>query len=105
MTEIVINGKKAGLIYGCYEKLDITRFLTKKVNEICVNYLFSNRNTLGPHHHYFGEPTFVGVNVFNGRKGFEDGLLNPFGPEKTWIDDYTFVYNKVGAIKVYNCIT
>ena len=25
--------------------------------------------------------------------------------EKTWIDDYTFVYNKVGAIKVYNCIT
>ncbi len=60
-------------------------------NEIEVRLYSSNRNLLGPHHHYTGEPSFVGVSVFKGERGYEDYMMTPNPPEKTRTEENAFV--------------
>ena len=60
-------------------------------NETEVRLYSSNRNLLGPHHHYAGEPSFVGVSVFKGERGYEDYMMTPNPPEKTRTEENAFV--------------
>lgn len=100
VTEIYVDGEKAGCLLSATDEADITEYLKKPISEVEAVYVFSNRNTLGPHHHRSGEPNFVGVNTFNGTKGFEDYLIDPAAPEVTWDDGYAFVKNTIDPLTV-----
>lgn len=96
---IEINGKEIGCIVG-KEELDITDCLKEGNNNISVVLKGTNRNLLGPHHHYEGERNFVGVNTFKGTRGYEDEVMNIDPPTNTFTRDYAFVEFSFGNVYV-----
>lgn len=97
LCTIEINGREIGCIIA-KEELDITEFLKKGNNEIAVVLCGTNRNLLGPHHHYEGELNFVGVNTFKGTRGYEDEVMNIDPPTNTFTTDYAFVDFSFGDV-------
>ncbi|MCF7931628.1 MAG: hypothetical protein K9K93_00480 [Acholeplasmataceae bacterium] len=83
ITVILINDRVVGTLWAPPYQVNLTPFLSKGSNEVTLRVFSSNRNLLGPHHHYRGEPLFVGVNTFKGTRGFED-FVNPDAKEVTW---------------------
>lgn len=100
VIEVVINGNSVGAIFDCHDKFELTEFLTKDINTLKLLVSSSNRNVLGPHHHYKGEPNFVGVHTFKGEKGFEDDVVTVNAPQKTWTDDYSFTPYGIAKVKI-----
>lgn len=90
LTEVRVNGKFAGCLSG-EQTLEITRLLCKGKNKLQTVLFGSNRNLLGPHHHYKGEQNFVGVNTFRGVRGYEDEVVTVDAPENTFVSSYAFV--------------
>jgi hypothetical protein len=45
-------------------KVDLTNYLIPGKNKITLDYVISNRNLLGPHHHEIEEPLSVGPHAF-----------------------------------------
>ncbi|MBQ2712580.1 MAG: hypothetical protein IJF71_04305, partial [Clostridia bacterium] len=105
LATVQVNGKEAGMLLAT-EELDITEHLQKGENRVTLTVCGTNRNLMGPHHHYKGEPQFVGVNTFNGTRGYEDGIVDYAAPEKTSVAEYAFVPFGAGQmyISVYSDI-
>lgn len=97
LCTVEINGNEIGCIVG-KEELDITDFLKIGFNIVSVALRGTNRNLLGPHHHYEGERNFVGVNTFKGTRGYEDEVLNIDPPTNTFMSDYAFVRFSFGNV-------
>jgi len=80
------------------EDVDITDLLHEGLNDIRCELICSNRNTLGPHHHFMGEMPMTGVHTFKGERGFEDEFYSFYGTNPTWTDAYSFVRNNIGKL-------
>jgi hypothetical protein len=89
-VKIYVNSKVVDLIFLPPYQVDVTKYLVKGVNKICLEIVGSNRNLLGPHHHVKGEFGFVGPSSFKGIKGWED-FIHPEVGNSTWVDEYNFV--------------
>lgn len=99
IAKVFINGADAGSIFLSPYQLDISQYIQPGLNHIIVRVYGSNRNCLGPHHHYKGEPNFVGVSTFKGIYGFED-FVNSDAKSKTWNEGYAFVPFGVKSIYI-----
>lgn len=96
-TQLLVNGREAGYLSGG-ERCEITELLAVGENRIEAKLLGSNRNLLGPHHHYAGEQKFVGVNTFRGTRGYEDEVVTVGAPENTFVSSYAFVKFEAGNL-------
>jgi hypothetical protein len=91
VISVDVNGTSAGrLAWGPYE-WELTDLLNPGVNTITIHLTGTLRNLLGPHHHYSGDPYFVGPSTFQGKKGWEDGVTGYVHPDITWVERYAFV--------------
>ncbi|QJD85176.1 glycosyl hydrolase [Cohnella herbarum] len=91
VVSVDVNGVNAGRIAWEPYEWDLSDKLKAGVNTIKVHLTSTLRNLLGPHHHYLGDPFFVGPSTFKGRKGWEDALTGYAHPNVTWKDTYFFV--------------
>ncbi len=90
-AEIFVNGKSAGVIYRAPYRLPVSDYVKEGTNTLEIVLYGSNRNLLGPHHHISGNPHFVGVSTFVGKKGFTDFIYPQITAEDTYTDRYSFV--------------
>ena len=97
-AEILVNGKSAGVICRAPYRLSISEYLVPGENKLTVILYGSNRNLLGPHHHISGNPHFVGVPTFLGKKGFTDFVYPQIVGEDTHTDRYSFVKLSCGRV-------
>lgn len=97
-AEILVNGKSAGVICRAPYRLSISEYLVPGENKLTVILYGSNRNLLGPHHHISGNPHFVGVPTFLGKKGFTDFVYPQIVGEDTHTDWYSFVKLSCGKV-------
>ncbi|OHE52131.1 MAG: hypothetical protein A2518_00615 [Tenericutes bacterium RIFOXYD12_FULL_36_9] len=99
VVEVFSDNELIGAIYVSPYQLDITSYLKQGHNQITLRVISSNRNLLGPHHHYKGEPNFVGVSTFKGQYGFED-FINYDAQPITWVESYSFIEFGLKSIKI-----
>lgn len=97
-AKIKVNGKEAGIICRAPYKLDISEYTTSGQNMLELILYGSNRNLLGPHHHISGNPHFVGVPTFLGKKGFTDFIYPQIVEEDTHVERYSFVHFHTGGV-------
>lgn len=90
-AEIFVNGKVCGSLFSEWDTLNITQYIHPGKNRVRAVYYSGLRNLLGPHHHYHGKVNFTGPNIFLGRKGWEDEIIDFSGRENTYTQDYSFV--------------
>ena len=57
------------------------------------------RNLFGPHHHVYGKHYYTGPSVFEGFKEWQDTVVYPELPQKTYTEEYSFV--PFGAKGIY----
>ena len=101
-AEVFVNGKYAGIIYRAPYRLPISDCVKEGTNTLEIVLYGSNRNLLGPHHHRMGNPHFVGVPTFVGKKGFTDFIYPQITEEDTHVDSYSFVKLSCGRICLEN---
>jgi len=75
VTEVFVNGKRAGVLFMRPHELDVSGLLRKGENVLELVLTSSLRNLLGPHHHRAGELFSVGPGSFMSE----------------WVDRYCFV--------------
>ncbi len=97
-AEIFVNGKSAGVIYRAPYCLPVSDYAKEGINTLEIILYGSNRNLLGPHHHVSGNPHFVGVPTFVGKKGFTDFIYSHITEEDTYMEQYSFVKLSCGRI-------
>lgn len=97
-AEIRVNGKKVGMIYRAPYTLSLEGYTKLGENSLELILYGSNRNLLGPHHHISGNPHFVGVPTFLGKKGFTDFIYPQITEDDTWAEGYSFVKVSCGRI-------
>lgn len=100
VVDIFVNEEMVGSIYTSSMRLNITSLTRKGENKLTAVLYSTNRNLLGPHHHYKDDPEFVGVNTFKGVQGYEDNVVNFDSEEKTWVDTYSFVFFGLGKCRI-----
>lgn len=90
VTDVRVNGKKAGKIMWKPYSVDISQFAKEGENEIEITLTGSLRNLLGPFHLDEGE-TYTALPFYFFKKtnvwGWGDGV------NRKWADDYSFVQN------------
>lgn len=97
-AKIIVNGKQAGVVCRAPYQLDISEYTTRSQNTLEIVLYGSNRNLLGPHHHISGNPHFVGVPTFLGKKGFTDFIYPQIVEEDTHVERYSFVHLHTGCV-------
>ncbi|WP_256759081.1 glycosyl hydrolase [Cohnella sp. WQ 127256] len=91
VIRVDVNGMNAGRIAWEPYEWDLSDTMKVGVNTITFHLTGTLRNLLGPHHHYMGDPFFVGPSTFKGRRGWEDALTGYAHPEVMWRERYGFV--------------
>lgn len=99
-AEVLVNGKKAGMICRAPYKLDVSDYMTEGENTVELVLYGSNRNLLGPHHHVSGNPHFVGVSTFLGERDWTDFINPQIVETNTHMEAYSFVHFHTGSVKL-----
>lgn len=86
VTEIKVNGEKAGVILWEPHRIEITDYLRHGNNEIAIKLVNSLHNLLGPLHHREGEVLNVGPETFT--------------DIEHWTDSYNFVAFGLSSAKI-----
>ncbi len=97
VAEVYVNNTLVGAIVTPPYRVSLSTELREGNNIIKIVVQSSNRNLLGPHHHYKKDPVFVGPSTFNGIYGFED-FVNFDAQNITWRDAYHFIEFKLGTV-------
>ena len=78
---------------------DITNYLIRGENTLKLTLYSGLRNLFGPHHHVYGKHYYTGPSVFEGFKEWQDTVVYPELPQKTYTEEYSFV--PFGAKGIY----
>ena len=98
VAEAELNGKKF-VVAADYDKTDITKYLIRGENTLKLTLYSGLRNLFGPHHHVYGKHYYTGPSVFEGFKEWQDTVVYPELPQKTYTEKYSFV--PFGAKGIY----
>ncbi len=90
LGEVFLNEHYIGDVLCDPVRFELSSYIRPGENKVSIILYSSNRNLLGPHHHYRGEINFVGPSSFKGAKGWEDHDYSDT-PEDAWKDGYSFV--------------
>ena len=91
VTEVMVNGKRAGNIAVLPFELDVTEYITRGTNRIDILVYGTLRNTLGPHH---GNPPEGRARSWVYTVGAEGGCppgLKYLGRDYGLMEDFQFV--------------
>lgn len=103
-VSVEVNGEYAGTVFVPDDRLNITSYLKKGNNSVKMTLFGTLRNMLGPHHHFKGEPEYVGVHTFTGEygNGAVEDLSAAESPDKVWTERYGVIRFGLEKIKILN---
>lgn len=97
-AEILVNGQSVGVICRAPYRIPVTEYIVPGENTLTVILYGSNRNLLGPHHHIYGNPHFVGISTFLGKRDWTDFINPQIVETNTHTDRYSFVKLDCGRV-------